>query len=88
MRGKKANEEPTVALTVYIPISISAQVDLLLVDPMRKRTAYGKKSALVTMLLRRWVAEQSSMLVLEPGSIQVLDAAKPGHTNTTEEQGV
>ena len=45
-------------IAVNVPQSIIERVDLLLTDPNTGRLHYGARSALITDLLRQWLAEQ------------------------------
>lgn len=57
-RGAKPHAIPPRDWKLSLPLDITAQVDLLLEDPVRKRPAYGARSALVEQLLREWVSRQ------------------------------
>jgi len=48
-----------IKMTVSIPESVHHKVHLLLLDPVRARTKYGKMSGLVARLLKEWLDEQS-----------------------------
>lgn len=56
--GRKPYSEPRVQWKIYLPTSIAAQVELLLLDPMRERVKYGARNELVEKLLRSWLEEQ------------------------------
>lgn len=56
-RGRRPNTDPPIRTEVQVPQSVLVQVDLLLVDPVRNRPAYGARSKLVTKLLRNWLTE-------------------------------
>jgi len=45
-------------VTLSLPTSVFNQVHLLLLDPLRARTRYGKLSGLVTSLLYKWLEDQ------------------------------
>lgn len=57
-RGKKPNTIPSVEWKLHIDGLLAAQIELLLLDPMRKKSRYGARSQLTEQLYRRWVAEQ------------------------------
>ena len=46
---------PTKAVTFRIDENLAAQYELLLLDPVANRTAYGKKSMIVEALIRRLI---------------------------------
>ena len=58
--GRKPNAIPSVDWKCYIPINIATQVDLHLLDPLSGKPRMGARSALVTQLLIRWLAERSA----------------------------
>lgn len=58
-RGRKALVIPTVEWKCRVPVDIAAKVDTFLLDPVRGEVAYGKRSQLVTQLLREWLASHS-----------------------------
>lgn len=57
-------EEPIVVWKVSLPVSVAASVVHLLRDPISGRPIYGKRSELITSLLRGWLDGQK--LQLEP----------------------
>ena len=59
-RGRRASLIPPVVWKCSIPSDVAAQVDLILLDPVRGVPEYGKRSSLVTELLRAWLAAQKS----------------------------
>jgi hypothetical protein len=54
--GRKALKIPTTPWKCSIPVDIAMKVDTLLLDPIRQVPEYGKRSELVTQLLREWLA--------------------------------
>ena len=56
--GRKPYAEPRVAWKVYLPQQLAAQVELLLLDPMREKVKYGARNELLEGLLRDWILEQ------------------------------
>ena len=46
---------PTKAVTYRISISLASKFDLLLLDPVANRTAYGKKSLVVESLINKTI---------------------------------
>ncbi len=52
------NADPPVEITLSIPQSVRAQMDLLLWDPVRKKPKYGELSKLTTKLYRGWIKKQ------------------------------
>lgn len=53
-RGRKQGP-PLTHLQVYVTTDLTNKVDLLLMDPARKRVKYGARSALISQLLQEWV---------------------------------
>ena len=51
------NSEPHTTWKLSIPVSISAQVEHLIMDPISGKPGYAKRSHLVTALLRRYLRE-------------------------------
>ena len=56
--GKAPNADPPVEITLSIPESVRAQVDILLWDPVRNKPKYAALSTLTTKLYRAWIKEQ------------------------------
>ena len=54
-RGRRPNLISPVTWKCSIPEDVAAKVDLLLLDPVRGVPEYGKRSELVTQLLRAWL---------------------------------
>ncbi|MFQ5741953.1 MAG: hypothetical protein ACE5HV_00010 [Acidobacteriota bacterium] len=50
--------DPPVEITLSLPSSLVAKVDLLLWDPVRNRPKYAARSTLVSRLLKEWTEEQ------------------------------
>lgn len=53
MPKRPEGTEPTVEWKLRLPASLVAQVELLLMDPMKRKPRYGERSVLVSNLLRR-----------------------------------
>lgn len=56
--GRPPNTVPTIRWDTYIPVDTAAQVELLLLDPVRQKVEHGARSRLIAQLLRGWVEEQ------------------------------
>lgn len=56
--GRKPRAIPRSEKHIRIREDIMATVDLLLLDPMRAKVKYGKRSDLIEDLLRQWIDEQ------------------------------
>lgn len=56
--GRKPLAMPTKSRICYIPEDLSAEIDMLLADPLKQKVMYGSFSALVSTLLRQWVDER------------------------------
>ena len=57
-KGKKAFEIPRKARIIYLPTDLSAEIDLLLCDPLRGKIQYGAFTTLAENLFRQWVDAQ------------------------------
>ena len=64
-RGRKPLVVPTTEWKCRVPVDIAAKVDTFLLDPVRQEVAYGKRSQLVTQLLREWLASHSQQLAAD-----------------------
>jgi len=51
------NTEPHDFWKLYMPISVTAPLEVLLIDPVTKKPKYGARSQLVANLLRRYLYE-------------------------------
>jgi hypothetical protein len=56
--GRKRLAMPTKSRICYLPEDLSAEVDMLLADPLKQKVMYGSFSSLVSTLLRQWVDER------------------------------
>lgn len=65
-RGRKQHADPPINVTVSIPESLNAKVELLLYDPVLRKPRYGGRSALIQSLLRKWIAEQQKEVLTKP----------------------
>ena len=59
-RGRKPLMTPTVEWKCRIPVDIAVKIDTFLLDPVRQEVAYGRRSQLVTQLLRAWLETAST----------------------------
>ena len=50
--------EPPVKIGIVLPAPLARQIKLILLDPAKGRTQYGKLSGLIQRLLKEWLAEQ------------------------------
>lgn len=64
-KGRKALTTPTVEWKCRIPVDIAAKIDLYHLDPVRGTLEYGARSALVTLLLREWLASREQQPALD-----------------------
>ena len=60
--GRKPYAEPRVAWKIYLPQQLAAQVELLLLDPMREKVKYGARNELLEGLLRDWLERQKAVV--------------------------
>jgi hypothetical protein len=51
-RGRPANLEKTLEWKIMIPESLAAPVELLCLDPVRNKPAFGARSAYISRLIR------------------------------------
>lgn len=56
--SRRKYTDPRVKWHIYIPSTLAAQVELLLLDPFLGQPKFGAKSELVTSLLQKWLDEQ------------------------------
>lgn len=56
--GRPRNAMPSAVWKVCIPLDLAAQIELLLHDPLRGKTKYGSRGALIELALRTWIATQ------------------------------
>lgn len=63
--GRPPNTVPSTRWDVYLPVDIAAQIELLLLDPVRQKVKHGARSELIAQLLRDWLKEQKRKMALE-----------------------
>ena len=51
-RGRRARTDTPVRWEVSIPTSLAAEIELYILDPVRRTQAFGARSALIQRLLR------------------------------------
>jgi hypothetical protein len=56
--GPKAKRDRPRRWDIYIPGSIAAKVDLLLMNPLTGKIKRGSRTNLITELVQRWLREQ------------------------------
>ena len=56
--GRPRAEIPRKSRIVYLPEDLNAEVDLLLMDPLKQKIQYGSFTNLIERLLREWVDGQ------------------------------
>lgn len=56
--GRKPYTEPRAEWKVYLPSSLAAEVELLLIDPLREKVKYGARNELLEKLLRDWLQKE------------------------------
>ena len=62
--GRKPYSEARVQWKLYLPETIAAEVELLLLDPLRDRVKYGARNELVEKLLRKWLEDQRTSFTI------------------------
>lgn len=55
---KRKHTQGRVIWSVVIPTPLAVKVDEKLKDPLFRKTKYGSKSTLISLLLSQWVAQQ------------------------------
>ena len=70
-RGRPPLAEPRVAWKLYIRSTLAAEVELLLLDPMREKIKYGERNRLVEELLEAWIAERRKNVPAQQGTSNV-----------------
>ena len=58
--GRPTNAVPTVKWDLYIRSDLAAQVELLLLDPMREKVRYGARGKLMEQLLNEWLEKKKA----------------------------
>lgn len=61
-RGRPRSTQGFVAWEVHLNADLAAQVELLLLDPLRNKPRYGARGKLVEKLLKGWVEEQRHLI--------------------------
>jgi len=56
-RGRPSLLIPTVEWKLKIPAPVAVRLDMLVLDPLKGVPAYGQRSALVTQILRDYLAK-------------------------------
>jgi len=65
-RGRRALTTPNIDWKIRIPQPLAAEVELILLDPLRGEVKYGERSQLIESLLRDWVDEKRNKADLTP----------------------
>lgn len=55
--GRKPNAIPRIPWKVMVRADLAAEVELIITDPMREKPKYGARTALLEMLLERYLKE-------------------------------
>lgn len=63
--GRPKADIPRKSRIVYLPVDLSAEVDLLLMDPLKEKIQYGAFTTLVEKLVREWVDGQRTNSVVD-----------------------
>lgn len=53
--------DPVIEWKLTIPESLAARVEFQIFDPVRGKSKYGARSALINRLLAKWVEEQEQV---------------------------
>lgn len=65
-RGRRARLDPPTTWELSLPTSLVAEVELYILDPVRRKQAHGARSALVQRLLREWLDKIKGQVVDTP----------------------
>lgn len=76
-RGRRARLDAPTRWEVSIPTSLAAEIELYILDPVRRTQAFGARSALVQRLLREWLERQKGAAIDTPEKI-------PENTNSQQ----
>ncbi len=68
---------PRIPWRVYIRTDLAAEVELLLLDPLRAKVRYGSRGELIESLLAEWIQERK--LELQPK--ETANERKPDRSN-------
>lgn len=75
--SRRKYTDPRVKWSIYVPSTLAAQVELLLLDPFLGQAKFGAKSELVAALLQKWLDEQYAHRAKQ----MPLPLPEPGKTN-------
>lgn len=56
--GRPKKKVPSVRWTFYLPMTLAAEVEVLLLDPARDKIKYGDRNKVMESLLREWLNSQ------------------------------
>lgn len=59
--ARPRNTVPSIEWKVYLPSDLAAQIELLLLDPMRDKPKHGARGKLVEQLLREWLEKRKQV---------------------------
>lgn len=79
-------EDPPKKITLSIPSSVLAQVELRLINPLTMQPAYGAVSQLMTSLIKRWLSEQKPVVnpaLTTPLTSEPSKESEDGNTTNT-----
>lgn len=68
-RGRRPRVDPPTQWEISLPTSLVVEVELHILDPVRRTHAFGARSALVQRLLREWLDKQKEKAVDTPGEL-------------------
>lgn len=87
-RGRPKDTDPSVEWKIHVRGSTAAKVELLLLDPMRKKVKYGARGDLINFLLEEWVANKlrtRNLSLKQEFSLRSNDASTPSPTTPSDD---
>lgn len=60
--GRRPNAIPRRKMTIYLRVDLAAELDLILLDPVRSRAKYGSWVAYIEELIERDLTERRKVL--------------------------
>jgi len=68
--GRPQNVVPPIEWSISLPSDLAAQVELLLLDPMRGKPKVGARSKLIEQLLRGWIEERKKEILSQLEAVE------------------
>jgi len=68
--GRPQNVVPPIEWSISLPSDLAAQVELLLLDPMRGKPKVGARSKLIEQLRRGWIEERKKEILSQLEAVE------------------